>query len=129
MNSNIKDPYLNYTDKVLFALEIALDKTEMDEVDATAVLIELGNYPELSALKKRVQELAEIYPSLKEVLLKETEEKAEDFDDIVQRYITYLIQNGQASKVVEVSTKAKTVGRSIQDLTQAFPDITNVLID
>jgi hypothetical protein len=129
MNSQIKDPYLNYTDKVLFALEVALDRKEMDEATVTSLLIEFGNYPNLTDLQERVESLIATYPALKEVLFKEKEEKSENFDDIVQKYITYLIQNGRASEVPVVYSTAKTLGRSIDAFKKQFPDINNVLID
>lgn len=118
--------YIGYADKVLHALEIALDKGEMNEVDVTALLIEFDNYKNLPELKARVDELIKIYPSLNEIIYQEKVEVSENFDDVVQKYITYLIQNGRAAEVSEVTTKAKTANRSLDELSKLFPEISNL---
>lgn len=127
MNTTTFDQtYISYADKVLHALEIALDKGEMNEIDVTALLIEFDNYKNLPELKARVDELIKIYPSLNEIIYQEKVETSENFDDVVQKYITYLIQNGRATEVNDVTTKVKLTNRSIDELVKLFPEISTL---
>ena len=127
MTTVIQNPYANYADKVLAALEIALDRKEMDDTDVVAALIQFGDFDDLDALKAKVEELSQTYPSLKEVLFLEKQETSESFDDIVQKYITYLIQNGRASEVNSVSAEIKTLPKTIAALTEKYPELNQLI--
>lgn len=118
--------YAKYAEKVLYALEIGLDKGEIDPVDVTALLIEFEQHSDLDSLKIKVDQLVAMYPALSEVIYQEKVETAENFDEMVQKYITYLIQNGRASEVTAVTTQANTIDKSIEKLKALFPEVNNL---
>ena len=124
----VQEKYLSYADKVLSTLETALDNPAIDESDIVALMIEFGEYKDLESLKNRVSELSDLYPFLSIVKELEVEESVESFEEVVQQYISFLIQNGRANEVTKLNTYLQNSNKSITDLKQEFPEINQLTI-
>ncbi len=117
-----------YLAKVLHAIEIGLDRKEITTIDASAILIIANKYKDdFAELKKSIEAITSQFPALKEVAQFEKEETTENFEDIVQKYITFLIQNGRATEVATFSEASKKLNNSTQDLFAQYPEITNLI--
>lgn len=125
--TKIKNPDINYLDKVLRALEMALDRREISDTDAVALMIEFSSCLSTAQLKQKIADLQELYPILKETEFLEQEEASEDFDATVQNLISYLIKNGRASEVASVTAATKLMNRSFEKLYEAYPELQNLI--
>jgi hypothetical protein len=123
----LADPYLNYSEKVLHALELAADDSSIDESDIVALMVEFSLYKDLSQLKERVEVLTALYPFLSMISEFENEESAESLEEVVQKYVSYLIQNGRANEVSALSEFVKNKDNSLAELTAKFPEIIKIM--
>ncbi len=104
--------FAEYAQKIFAAVKDALDRNELGYAQTLAIFTQLSTMDSKEGLQAKIIELSEKYPALKQIEFKEEVATEEALDELVQKYVSHLIKEGQTKE-------AEVFAKSAEDKTRA----------
>lgn len=114
--------FAEYTRKILQTLSEEMDRGKIDYIQMLAITTQLSNITTEEDLRAKLSELTTKYPELAEVDFKEKKQSSESIDELVQKYVSHLIKNGDPLKAGEFAQFAEQEGTTLDQIKEKYPD-------